>query len=249
MYNLSHVKTARTYTPAQLETRVKSCQLSSSVVPVRTTISHIQEAQSQFLRECSCTQSVKCFVKRSAVLFFVSTRLTDLQRASIVCCVVAIFDCRNFSARRCVPSSSVRCPATEIDESAEEDHPCTSPTGKLSVSKSSLCRRHSIEVCPNRMDHPYSFCRVVSRGNPQEELNLGLAASDSPLEIASRLSSSKRNLFSLFLAHSCHVRSLRVFIKVGDLILEIHLRTLNVRVSIGYDLKLLSNCITHSSSC
>ena len=42
VYNLSHVKSERTNTPAQLQTLVKSCQLSSSVVPVRTTISHIQ---------------------------------------------------------------------------------------------------------------------------------------------------------------------------------------------------------------
>ena len=33
--------------------------------------------------------------KRSAVLFFVSTRLTDMQRASIVRCIVALFDCRH----------------------------------------------------------------------------------------------------------------------------------------------------------
>ena len=37
----------------------------------------------------------RCFVKRLAVLFFESTRLTDLQRASIVCCVVALFDCHH----------------------------------------------------------------------------------------------------------------------------------------------------------
>ena len=37
----------------------------------------------------------RCFVKRSAVLLFVSTRLTDLQRASIVSCMVAIFDCHH----------------------------------------------------------------------------------------------------------------------------------------------------------
>ena len=37
----------------------------------------------------------RCSVKRSAVLFFVSTRLTDLQKASIVSCIVPIFDCHH----------------------------------------------------------------------------------------------------------------------------------------------------------
>ena len=41
VHNLSHVEAERTYTPAQLQTLVKSCQLSSSVFLVRTTISHI----------------------------------------------------------------------------------------------------------------------------------------------------------------------------------------------------------------
>ena len=58
-----------------------------------------------------------------------------------------------------------------------------------------------LTVCPTHMlDHPYSFRRVVSRGDPQEVMNLGLAALDSPLEIVSRLSPSTRNLFSLPLA-------------------------------------------------
>ena len=35
MYNQSHVKTERTYTPAQLPTLAKSCQLSSSIVRSR----------------------------------------------------------------------------------------------------------------------------------------------------------------------------------------------------------------------
>ena len=47
------------------------------------------------------------------------------------------------------------------------------------------------------LDHPYSFGRVVSRGDQQEVMNLGLAALDSPHEIVSRLPSSTRNLFSL----------------------------------------------------
>ena len=86
------------------------------------------------------------------------------------------------SARWNVPSStlSARCPATSMDESAEEDHPYTSPTRKLCASKSSLGRKHSVEVCPTRMlDHPYSFGLKVSRGNQQEVTLLGLAALDS----------------------------------------------------------------------
>ena len=71
------------------------------------------------------------------------TRLTDLQRASIVCRVVAICDCRH------VLLGGVSIHRNGVkDESAEEDHPFTSPTGKLSVSKFEPCRRHSIEVCP-----------------------------------------------------------------------------------------------------
>ena len=167
-------------------------------------------------------------MKRSAVLFFVSTRLTDLQSVfcfkkidqlrmllhhdfstifivcfSIVYRTVTIFDCRHVLLGGNVPSSTLnaRCPATGTDESAEEDHPYTSPTRKLEASKSSLGRRHCVEVCPTRMlDHPYSFCRVASRGDPQEVINLGLAGLDSKIEIVSRLSSSTRNLFSLPLA-------------------------------------------------
>ena len=107
------------------------------------------------------------------------------------------------SARWCASSSTLnaQCPATAMNETAEEDEPYASPARLLCASKSSLGRRHSIEVCPTRMlDHPFSFCRVVSRGDAQEVMNLGLAALDSPLEIASRLSSSTRNLFSLPLA-------------------------------------------------
>ena len=47
VYNLSHVISERTYTPAQLQTLVKSCQLSSSVFLVRTTVSHIHVRTTQ----------------------------------------------------------------------------------------------------------------------------------------------------------------------------------------------------------
>ena len=79
MYNLSHVETERTYTPAQLQTLIKSCQLSSSVVPVRTTIQPYPESGNpNFFASARVRNPSRCFVKRSAVLFFVSTRLTDL---------------------------------------------------------------------------------------------------------------------------------------------------------------------------
>ena len=79
-------------------------------------------------------------------------------------------------------------------------------------------------------------------------MNLGLAALDSTLEIASRLR-LQREICFLWLSHSCRIRILRVFIRVRGLILEVHLRTVNVRVRIGYDLKLVSDFVTHSSSC
>ena len=238
--NMLHVKTGRTCTPAQLQALVKSCQLSSSVFLVRTTISsthvrttsHIQKAQSQFPRKCSCTQPVKVFREKigCVVLRVHSTHGSAesvlLQEDRSTSNVVASGFLNDFlcvflhrlpycdhlrlsscSARWYASSSTLnaRCPATGINESAEEDHPYTSPTRKLSASKSSLGRRRSVEVCPTHMlDHPYSFCRVVSRGDPQEVINLGLAALDSPLEIVSRVSSSTRNLFSLPLAWLSH---------------------------------------------
>ena len=168
------------------------------------------------------------FVKRSAVFFFVSTRLTDLQnvfcskkidqhRMLLRLDVSTIFHCvllhrlpycdhlrrSSCSARWCASSSTLnaRCPATGMNESAEEDDPYASPASKPSASKSSLGRRHSIEVCPTRtLDNPYSFCRVVSRGDQQEAMNLDLAALDSPLEIASRLSSSASRTVVAFAA-------------------------------------------------
>ena len=95
--------------------------------------------------------------------------------------------------------SAPRCPATGMNESAEEDDPYASPARKPSASKSSLGRRHGIDVCPTHMlDHPYSFCRVVSPRDPQEVLNLGLAALDSPLGSAFRLRLSSFNEKSVF---------------------------------------------------
>ena len=140
------------------------------------------------------------------------------------------------------------CPATGMNESAEEDHPYTSQTRKPSASKSSLGRRHSVEVFPTHvLDHPYSFCRVVSRGDPQEVMNWGLGrcSRHSRSLLVFRL---QREICFLCLSHSCRIDSLRVFTRVRDLILEVHLRTVHIRVPIGYDLKLLSDFVTHSSS-
>ena len=99
---------------------------------------------------------------------------------------------------------NTRCPATGMNESAEEDGSYSSSARKPSASKSNFGRRRAIEVCPTRMlDHPRSFSRVVSRGDPEEVLNLDLAAleSQSEVEIAHRLSSSSRHLFSLRLTY------------------------------------------------
>ena len=121
------LKTERTYTPTQLQTLVKSCQLSSSVFLVRTTISHIhvqttisRKRSPNFFASALVRNPSRRYVKRSAVLFFASTRLTDLQNVfcfkkvdqhrmvlhldfstifivcfSIVCRIVTTFDCRH----------------------------------------------------------------------------------------------------------------------------------------------------------
>ena len=78
---------------------------------------------------------------------------------------VALFDCRHVLLGGVSPSStwSVRCPATGKDESAEEDHPYTSPTGKLPVSKSRLCRRSVLLV--SVMSRIYiTMFRVIIQG-------------------------------------------------------------------------------------
>ena len=115
---------------------------------------------------------------------------------------------------------NARCPATGMHESAEEDDPFASPAHKPCASKSNLGRRHGMEVCPTCMlDHQYSFCRVVSRGDQQEVMNLGLA----PRDRSSSFVFKEKSVFSA--SRSCRIRSLRVFIRVRDLILEVHLRT------------------------
>ena len=126
------------------------------------------------------------------------------------------------SARWYASSSTLndRCPAACMNGSAEEDVPYASPARKPSASKSSLGRRHSIEVCPTRtLDHPYNCCRAVSRGDPQEVMNLGLAG----VGFATRDRSSSFVFNENSLSHDCRIRSLRDFIRVRDLILEIHL--------------------------
>ena len=181
-----------------------SCHhLSSSFVPSSAVPTFVPPARSRkrsrnFFASALVSNPSRCFVKRSAVFFFVSTRLTHLQ--NVFCFKKSRCNTRRF---HCVflHFIDIECSVSRY----------ASPARKPSASKSSLGRRHSIEVCPTRMlDHPYSFCRVVSRGDPQEVSNVGLAALDSPLEIASPLSFSTRNLFSLPLALVSHSHPSRI---------------------------------------
>ena len=123
----------------------------------------------------------RCFVKRSAVLFFVSTRLTDLQNVFcfrkidqlrmllhlgfstifivyffIVCRIVTTFDCR--------PTLSARCHATGTDESPEEDHEVC-PLGKPSVLNSHHhIWSHYLELPSTTLFvglHPVIICALV----------------------------------------------------------------------------------------
>ena len=57
----------------------------SQVIPVRTIPSKIRRT-SFFASDCVRNPS-RCFVKRSAVLFFVSTPLTDRRCSRIHCCI------------------------------------------------------------------------------------------------------------------------------------------------------------------
>ena len=75
MYILSTVKTENTCTPARLEALVQIHQ-PLSFVP--------QDSKPKLLRKRLCSQSI---VKRSAVLFFVSTRPTDRRFSRIHCCI------------------------------------------------------------------------------------------------------------------------------------------------------------------
>ena len=150
MHNLSHVKTERTNMSAQLQTLVKNCHSchhrSFPFVPPSAISS---KRNPNFFASARVRNPSRCFVKKigCVVLRIHSTHgyAEGLHRL-LYCSPLRLSPC---SAQWFVSSTlSTRFPATGIDESAGEDHPYTSPTGKLSVSKSSLCRRHSIEVCP-----------------------------------------------------------------------------------------------------
>ena len=88
MYILSTVKTENTYTPARLKKLFKSSQLTPFLsrhhlwhfVPPKI------RSPSFFASDCVRNPS-RCFVKRSAVLIFVSTRLTDRRFSRIHCCI------------------------------------------------------------------------------------------------------------------------------------------------------------------
>ena len=77
VYILSTVETEDTYTPARLKALLPGSQ--SSVHPVTCSPSFL---------ESDCVRGPsKNFVKRSAVLFFVSTRPTDGPFSLIHCCI------------------------------------------------------------------------------------------------------------------------------------------------------------------
>ena len=95
MYNLSHVETEEL-------THLLNCRRLSKAVschhrsfPFVPPSAISRKRNPNFFASARVRNQSRCFVKRSAVLFFVSTRLTDLQRASVVRCIVALFDCRH----------------------------------------------------------------------------------------------------------------------------------------------------------
>ena len=75
-------KTEDTCTPARLEALFKSSQSSPSVSFVPSRIRSPSFLASDCVRNPS-----RCFVKTSAVLFFVSTRLTHKRFSRIHCCI------------------------------------------------------------------------------------------------------------------------------------------------------------------
>ena len=79
MYILSAVETKNTCTPVRLEALFQSSQ-SSPFVPSRI-------RSPRFLASDCVRNPSRCFVKSSAVFFFVSTRLTDRRFSRIHCCV------------------------------------------------------------------------------------------------------------------------------------------------------------------
>ena len=142
-------------------------------------------------------------------------------------------------------------PATGMNESPEEDDPFASPARQPSASKSSLGRKHSALrsvqlVC--WITHIASV-EVLPRGDPQEVMNLGLAALDSPTR--DRFWSFVFNEKSVFSASRIAVAFAAFAYSSGSEISfwKFTCGPSNVRVPIGYDLTLLSDFVTHSSSC
>ena len=88
VYIPSTFKTENTYTPARLGALFKSSQSSPFLSHPRLYHSYHPgfEALSFFASDCIRNPS-RCFVKKSAVLFFVSTRLTDRRLSLIHCCI------------------------------------------------------------------------------------------------------------------------------------------------------------------
>ena len=139
---------------------------------------------------------------------------------------------------------NARCPATGIDESAEEDHPHISQLVNFLLPS----RASAEDMVLRSVQLICWITHTGSRGDPQEVMNLGLAALDSPLEIVSRLSSSTRNLFSLPLG-KCPFAAFAHSSGSDISFWKFTCGPFNVCVPIGYELKLLSNFIAHSSSC
>ena len=89
VYILSTVKTENTYTPARLEALFEKAlsrhhsSVSSTIVPFVP--SRIRSPRF-FGSDCVRNPS-RCFVKTSAVLFFVSNRLADKRFSRIHCCI------------------------------------------------------------------------------------------------------------------------------------------------------------------
>ena len=91
VYILSTVKTENTYTRARLEALVQKLSVvttprPSSFLPLVPLVPSRIQSPSFFGSDCVRNPS-RCFVRRSAVLFFVSTRLTDRRLSRTHCCI------------------------------------------------------------------------------------------------------------------------------------------------------------------
>ena len=95
MYILSHVKTERNCSLLNNRRLLKAVSCHHWSFPFVPPSAIPRKRNPNFSASARVRNPSRCLVKRSAVLFFVSTRFTNLLRASIVCCIVAIFDCRH----------------------------------------------------------------------------------------------------------------------------------------------------------